>query len=455
METAKGTFYPRFLGLPTEILSLIFDRLRRSDLKNVRLCCSFTKTVAEMILFDEVVVVPHQMSLKGLMDLSEHATLRNHVQRVSYENRWGNVALHLLEDAKERTTDKSILDALAELSRGTIAEGDAPAEFAYLSRAFSSLPSLRGLYIWERPTVPEDLPWLPGLYQRFERLAGGNYAQIKHSIGRTHFSEMVGGTTSVLSSLFAARKSMELVEIDFFDCELCCGGPVRQLTLFAFQPVRSLTLKFRANSLLLNSYPASNFGSILCALRSLEELELDLSGNWLDEEYTYTSALLEERRWNCNSPSTFPQLFPPTLHFPKLERLSLAGVFVTEKDLLAFLKRHASKLSYLSLQDAVLCDQDDHGTHSCWVRTLKRLQTSLNLEEMNLEGNLENEGTQCWWVDDTGGPDSFKARMEDFVVQGGECPFDDAIVIHSGSEFFLDDKSWEIGRTTDGNQGDD
>jgi hypothetical protein len=70
---------------------------------------------------------------------------------------------------------------------------------------------------------------------------------------------------------------------------------------------------------------------------------------------------------------------------------------------------------------------------------------------MNLGGNLENEGTQCWWVNDTGGPDSFKARMEDFVVQGGEWPFDDAIVVHSGSEFFLDDKSWEIARPTDGN----
>lgn len=62
---------------------------------------------------------------------------------------------------------------------------------------------------------------------------------------------------------------------------------------------------------------------------------------------------------------------------------------------------------------------------------------------MILDGCLLNSSIQCWWVDDTGGSDSFKARMEAFTVHGGERPPDHATVIRLGSNYILGDGSWE------------
>lgn len=87
METANETSYPRFLRLPTEILSLMFGHLYGWDLKNIQLCCSFPKPIAEIILFDELIVVLHEVSVKGRMDISEYTTLGNYVEHISYESR--------------------------------------------------------------------------------------------------------------------------------------------------------------------------------------------------------------------------------------------------------------------------------------------------------------------------------------------------------------------------------
>lgn len=127
------------------------------------------------------------------------------------------MTLHLLEDANGRSTDQRVLDSLVELSRGTIAERKAPVEFTYLSRAFSSLTSLRSLSIWERPAVPDDLSWLPGLYQHFKRRCPDIQGIHRHGI---------------------------------FGYELCCNGPVEQLTLCPIstcpKPGFALSPKFAA-----------------------------------------------------------------------------------------------------------------------------------------------------------------------------------------------------------------
>jgi hypothetical protein len=429
-------------SLPPEILWLIFSHLPLCDLKNIRLCSGSTKCIVEPNLFRDVVVVPHKESFESLVCLSEHSTLRHHVRKITYDNRWGDVALHLSLDVKENLDDESLKNALAALARGTICKGDTQDEIAYLSQALSSLPSLTSLWILECRAPNHDLDPLPTFYRRACELAGGDYDRLKTLIRHPYSKELAGGAPSALSALYATKTQVGDILVDPFDCELCRDESLVECMLFAFSSVRSLNLSFLRNALLLENHPISKLASILCNLRHVEYLHLDLEGAFAGGFCMGTDDVLHQKRVAIDSRSSLAQLLPSPVHFPSLKSLILCGLFATENELVDFLEQHSSTLSYLCLNGAMLAKPKGSDAVPCWVRTLKRVQTCLNLNKMCLERYLQNGSTQDWWVEDAGRPDSIKARMEDFIVHGGECPLENATAESPQSAYFLGDDSW-------------
>jgi len=149
-------------SLPAEILVPIFRQVDLRSLKCLRQSCKSFCPLIEPILFHTTVVVPHIDSLKALVSLSEHPTLRHCVQRLIYDNRWGDFASLL---RARHCKDYGILDwygntiaqkkdlqasgLLDQLSREALTKDSMDVEIAYLSQALSMLPSLSSLWCQE------------------------------------------------------------------------------------------------------------------------------------------------------------------------------------------------------------------------------------------------------------------------------------------------------------------
>lgn len=79
----------RLASLPAEILLLVFRHSLLSDLKELRRCCKSFAALAEPILYEGVVIVPDLESKSILRKIAEHPSLKYHVRRLLYDNRWG------------------------------------------------------------------------------------------------------------------------------------------------------------------------------------------------------------------------------------------------------------------------------------------------------------------------------------------------------------------------------
>lgn len=452
MEPTNRWSGSRISDLPTEILALVFSYSRLTDLKNIRLCWRAIQFLVEPSLFREIVVVPHRDSLKGLVNLSQHTTLRHHVKKIIYNNRWGNIPQHLLEHVRSKPHGRSLAKYLDGLAKHIIRGAEQHYEIAFLSRAFSSLPSLASLWIWEQRTYEDTLDAFPSFYQRVCDSVGVDYGGIMFRIQHHEFDDPAKAISSAFLSLLASRKSLRDIRVGSFTSMIYHNESLVDCMLSAFSSLQSLTLLFHENALLERGSAISKLASTFHTLLHLETLELDLEG---DQPEVYRSnALFRHWQFRVDGQSTFARLFPSKTHFPCLRRLSVSGLLVTEDELIGFLERHTFTLSSLSLDGAILVKPEHQASTPCWIRTLKRVQTCLDLKEMHLGGYLMNGSTQDWGLNDIGQSDNIKARMERFVVQGGECPLDEATVVSLGSTCFLGDESWKAIKSASGEIGD-
>ena len=437
--SAIKTTESRLLSLPAEILSSILQQLTSPDLKCLRLCSSSARYLTEPVLFKEITVVPHQESFRRLISLSEHSRIKHHVKTLHYDHRWGNIALHLLEVAEIHTNKTPFFESIARLSRGIVTEKAAQIEIAYLSRAISSLPSLTTFSIGTDSDLP--IGKAPRFYQRLRKLAGSEYDGILKLLRRPNFEVQGLGATSVFSSFYAVAKSLQKFHTDDFDCSILATESLVEFMAFALQDVRSLSLCFRQSALSVGYSSLSRLAGVLRTLLHLEDLELKFDGYLAIPR---TDQLFSDGTYEFDSQSTCSQLFPSPMHFPNLKRLTLGTLFATDDELVALLERHAATLSYLALTGAVLARPKGQDTVPCWVRTFKRFQTCLNLEKICLSGHFMNGSNQDWLLRNSAHSNSLKARLEAFIVLGGKCPVEDAVVEDLSSASFAGDESWEV-----------
>jgi hypothetical protein len=168
------------LSLPAEILLSIFRQVDLRSLKCLRQSCKSFCSLVEPILFHTTVVVPHLDSLKALVSLSEHSTLRHCVQRLIYDNRCDNFTPWLRDPYSQdysmldwygnpiaRKKDPQVSGLLDQLSREALTKDSVDIEIAYLSRALSMLPLLSSLWCQEPDLCFRgDSTRIPSFYAR-------------------------------------------------------------------------------------------------------------------------------------------------------------------------------------------------------------------------------------------------------------------------------------------------
>jgi hypothetical protein len=171
-------------SLPVEILLSILSHVEPQGLKCLRQTCKFLCSTSEPILFQIIVVVPHLDSLKAFVSLSEHPTIRKCVQRLIYDNRWGDFTSWVWEsphndsqildcdrDPISRSENNPVARLLDQLSNGALTKACMDVEIAYLSRAFSMLPSLSSLSFHESGmSGPRNFANIPNFYARLPEM---------------------------------------------------------------------------------------------------------------------------------------------------------------------------------------------------------------------------------------------------------------------------------------------
>jgi hypothetical protein len=428
-------------SLPAEILISIFHQVDLRSLKCLRQSCKSFCPLVEPILFHTTVIVPHIDSLKTLVSLSEHPTLRHCVQRLIYDNRWGNFTsllrgryckdygiLDWRGNTIARKKDLQASGLLDQLSREVLTKDSIDVEIAYLSRSLSMLPSLSSLWCQEPDVwLRRDSTRIPSFYAR---------ALTKDQVDAPRWDNLgypddpLGswGVLSVLTAMFATKMSVLDLRIDDVGWKEMFRSTHR-LDVFrtVLAPVRRLKFSTTDD---LTGYVADafpNVGSVVASMSCLQDLELNF----------HYSEFSPPRRWSLGSGeywemprSSVSEIFPKQTYFPHLVRLSLFGFRSEETRLLSFLERHARTLSVLQLGNATLISDACSGAHPCWVRVIRRLQADLDLKEMRF-AKLLNGSSQRWKISDLGeysGPDCLKAQVEHFVVHGGTCPLEDVAV---------------------------
>jgi hypothetical protein len=157
------------------------------------------------------------------------------------------------------------------------------------------------------------------------------------------------------------------------------------LTCTAFVSVRHLSLSFNEGSTGRQSHALTTLGLCLAATSELEDLDLRFqedqfegvqhSGDEVDKSFCLA-------------------IFPVTVHFPRLKRLSFFGFVAEEVELTTFLGKHSGTLTCLNLTSVLLVSAPPSHATPCWVRTIKFLQRKFKLAEVCFGvflGNCENQ----------------------------------------------------------------
>lgn len=473
----------RLLTLPVEIVIWIFRHVEFRDLKRLRLSCKFLCLLAEPILFHTIVVVPHLDSLQALVSLSEHPTIRTCVQIVFYDNRWGNFASWLSASPGEHgmcgqtappTASMPVAPTFAlleQLSCGALTKESIDVEIAYLSRAFSMLPSLSGFGCLE-PSVSgvQNSEPVPNFYARFlemGRFEGPRWDRVGYQ------APLQGswGLFSLFSAMFATRVSVPDLRIDDVAWNDMFQSSHRLRMLRAvLRPIRRLKISTQVDSRggdLGGDMPRT--GSIMACVPSLEDLDLEFRPGPADPGVLGAHWDGHDVELSHMPRPPLAELLPKETYFPCLTRLTLSGFRVEETDLISLLTRHAETLSTLRLGLGHLSPDADSGAEACWVRVIRRLQSDLHLKKMRFSRYLGNDASQSWGISEFrrySRPGCLKERIEKFVVQGGTCPLEQVAVGWEPDEpkeshsYFVGDDSWWMNRVRlepapDGDESDD
>ena len=422
------------LSLPSEIIIIILQKAdSRKDLKHVRLSSKRLALIAAENLFQEVTVVSHEDSFEQLLKLSEHATLGKHVKCLVYDSRTistpHDIQLDINRDPirklywetpAKRLYLRSFLKYHDEHTFRMVK--DTGKELEYLLRIFESLPSLKAIKIknWEGYYV--DTVGLPRFYERLGKHLGENHCQHFASMGKiTHRA------WSVLLCAYLCDLKLELLRLEgvkwgelFSFAEVCEVSGYSRILSEAFL---SRLIERQPSGQGLHWEPDfyAVFTKAVDRVLNLKSLDLHFGEVNLWTERMGEVSLL----WGSG---------PHPRCLPRLQILRLESFTAIADDLVDFILENSTSLRSLTINNARLLREPDTSC-ACWVNVIKRLQQGLRLEKACLQGVLSNGGKYFWRASclsqdemEASGKRSLKSQVEDFLVHGGGCPLDRAVV---------------------------
>jgi hypothetical protein len=421
-------------SLPTEIITVILQNVgSHKDLKHIRLVCKRLAPIAAECLFEEVIVVPHEDSFERLLKLSDHTTLSSHVKCLVYDTRTmlepEDVQLEIDADPilklywevpSKRLRLRSFLKYHNEHTFRTVEQTGR--EIKYLLRLFKSLPSLKAIDVKNVIGSDTGITGLPRFYQRM-----GNHMGQHHNRYFSSTKRITHRTRSVLLCAYVSCLKLDRLRLE----------GVNWNEMFSFADVREESRYFKVLSENLSVrlaekhacgeeiYSSLEWGTVLsraidCLLnRKSLDLRFGNVGFWSESS--------EDR-------SLLSKSEPLPCHLPMLQALRLEEFTATADDLVDFILGHCDTLTSLTILDARLLKKADQ-PRACWVNVIRRLQQGLRLEKASVEGILSNGGKHYWLAsasDQLGieakGMRSLKGQVEDFLVRGGQCPLDRAVL---------------------------
>jgi hypothetical protein len=285
-------------------------------------------------------------------------------------------------------------------------------EMQYLLRLFESLPSLKAIDVRNVTGSDTGISGLPRFYQRTGNQMGQHHNR--------YFSSMKRITHRTRSLLLCAYVSY--LKLDHLRLE-----DVKWDEMFSLSDMREESRYFKVLSENLSARLAEKHA---CERETYSSLERgNVLSRAIDSLLNRKSLHLcfnQIRFWNESESLLF--------HLPTLQALRLEGFTATADELADFILRHCATLTSLAILDARLLKEADQ-SRACWVNVIKRLQQGLRLEKACLVGILSNGGKHYWLASASGqlkieakGIRSLKGQVEDFLVHGGQCPLELAVL---------------------------
>jgi hypothetical protein len=299
-------------------------------------------------------------------------------------------------------------------------------EVAYLSRAFRLLPALSSLRfraVGTSKALPPASNEMPSYYIR---QLGRSGPVIRKDVCWVVRAARTNSPTVAWLAVFGAGICLKEVQADGLVRSSIFPEDRRFDSIrLAFRSLQHLKLSFSAPELRNGHTKVDGLYYLLSELLALESL--DLCGLGPAENPRYEPCF--------NEYLNLGKILEWTFHYPRLARLSLQGFYAMENEITFLMETNAASLESLWLANIILIkifeDKDLFGVSEavpCWVEVIYGLQANLKLKHMEFDAYLSNRENQNWCINNDDGLNSLIARVESFVVNGGECPLDHCAV---------------------------
>ena len=362
----------RFSTLPVEVATPTFKVLGMSDLKRLRLTSHTCSSIAEPILFRQVVIAPYAASMAKLDSLASHERLRLHVQEIAYDLRKFFIP--------RRSKEGPAMAASRELMKTYIGRLNAAAEVALLARSFTRMPALNSIKIRRGD---QKLPGCLGRALEGTLLNGATLSPLhgKELNQRCANIILAAHTAAHIQKydgpwLFPAPDGNEEVDFHTKKSLYLALANLKQMSL-SYSVLRDV----QSESSQINSNWTQHqdaLANIVSSNNVLEHLSLRNSHSYTLRHY--------------GPQFTFGRLFGDCTFFPRLQSLNLCSFKVSQAALEAFLASHSSTLKLLDLVDIELVqggeDAESIDQVNSWPTFFHFLRKEMSLDVVWLEGWL-------------------------------------------------------------------
>ncbi|KAI9698186.1 MAG: hypothetical protein M1836_004188 [Candelina mexicana] len=421
----------KLLNLPPEILLNICQRLRKRDLKSIRLTSRYLGQLSSELLVDEVIVAANYRRLQALEETANHPVFRKHVIRIVFDFSTLNyysmssavsqglllrsellaeddqVVPHL-EQVEEASTVEifpwwlQAVESLAEtgntveapvpssIYRG-IMEGhrnyhqlyedqaiirDKELDLIAFERALNSLPNVKAVILADGVSRASSTSGVNSFEGEKKQLGDNVQGLLAGSANNSYVPPNIGLQAQVLQTISRIGKSLTSFKTSFGSsgglCTACLDMSAQELRLLchAVANLGELSLSFcryRVEDEDLKPLKGTNLSRLLQAARQLEHLKLE---------------------FDCFGPSALKHIPLGNLiggeRWPNLRSIRLVGMSMHLHELAALIDRQQYTLTEVTLDCIYL-------SSGGWSQALDLLRQLIHLKKIKLR-HLSGDG---------------------------------------------------------------
>ena len=420
-------------NLPPEILSIVLANVPKPDLKHIRLLNKCLSELCTPYLFDTVVISPHRRNLEVFRKICAHREYSRHVRTLYYDltsfDQWCNnldvYKNRLRHQAKNLKIHPALWNHPDVMAKGFITFRERALEENfnrenYIDRVamcdgfprLCKLKVVRFTWGWREPVSTDPLN------PKF----GATISAPRGALGRTWPKKFLKPDTShggelenrpLENVLYAlAQTKREIAGLYYGDGTRLRVG-YSFLTsmkesglkdaLQSFSTLKSLSLSFHEMYHIEDR--ERKLSGLLRSAIQLEHLELTFSG------YRAFPRIVADHTW------------------PHLKSFSVAGLWITEEDFIAFYLRHSGTLRSIKMMEIYLMKGK-------WESFFDNLRAGTNLKSAYVTSAIAEEDTRGVMVYIEGGRVNYPRSCEtvtltsrenkaigQFLVSGGQNPF--------------------------------